>query len=497
MTKKTLNLILDGTDVRQNLSALRQEIKTPEVKAKIRKELSHHIPHFISLLKHEDAKTRKNTALVMGEMQMYEFLAPLFEGYISESQLFVKSSYLTALQSYDCSEYMEQLKERLNELSNTNQSLESTKHVQEEIRALSKLIIQEEGMDTHTFTGYSHPLDCIFLTNKLHKDLIEEEITEGKIISFNAGVRVVTEDLSSLLDLRTYSELLLVIPGLTTVSKEPGEAASSISKSNLTMLLRSIHKEKTPFYFRIELKSKMPLDQKSKFAKKFASQLEQETSRFLINSTSNYEMEIRLIENKFGTLNVLLKLFTIPDHRFHYRKESVAASIRPVNAAQIVALAKDYMIPDSRTLDPFCGVGTMLIERQMVVKGNTSYGIDFYAPAIEKARINTEAAGQIVHYINRNFFEFSHEYKFDEILTNMPYATGHKSQDEIQTLYQDFFPKAKEVLTHNGTIIMYSRNPELVNALSKRYEFQIIKALEIVKKENAWLFIIKFTNTSF
>ncbi len=491
MNNQLLMKIFNNEDARQNLSALRQEIKDPLKKARLRAELKCSDHSLVPLLSHDDAKTRKNTALLMGDLGMPEFLAPLFQGYLSEQQLFVRSSYLTALQSYDCSAYISELKSQIEHLSTTQLTAENQKHVEAELRALSKLIVQEEGTTLHTFTGYHTTLDCILLTNRLHKSITEEQITEGEFIPFNAGVRVLTNHIEELLEIRTYSELLIVVPGLTTVSNDPSKAGESIASSNLLPLLYSIHKEKTPFYFRIELKSKMALDEKSRFVKKLSSELERHTKRSLLNSTSDYEIELRLIENKSGSFNVLLKLFTINDQRFDYRKESVAASIRPVNAAQLVALAKPYMIEDSRTLDPFCGVGTMLIERQKVVKGNTSYGIDFYAPAIEKARINTEAAGQIIHYINRNFFDFTHEYTFDEIFTNMPYATGHKSEEEIQELYHAFFSKAHEVLTMNGTIIMYSRNPELVLTLSKQNQYQIIQSYEIVPKETAWLFILQ------
>ena len=487
-----LQAILSNIDTRQNLSTLRQELKNPVKRPVLIKEIIPHADAFIHLLEHEDAKTRKNSALLMGDLSMPIFCNALYHGYINETQRFVRSAYLTALQSYDCSSFINELKDQITQLSNTSLTPENTKHIQEEIRALSKLIVQEEGFIPHTFTGFHMPLDCIMLTNKLCKELIEAAITSGKIVPFRAGVRVITDNLQELLNLRTYSELLFVVPGLSIADKDPVVAAKTIAKSSLLMLLHNIHAEKTPFYFRIELKSKQSLDIRSKYVKKLSSELELCTNRNLQNSTSNYEIELRLIENKTGHYNVLLKLFTLEDNRFTYRKEAVAASIRPVNAAQLVALAKDYMIENSRTLDPFCGVGTMLLERQMLVKGNTSYGIDFYAPAIEKAQINTDAAGQIVHYINRNFFDFKHEYLFDEIFTNMPYSTGHKSVDEIELLYKDFFSKAREVLTKKGTIIMYSHNPELVRELSYHYKYNILEALEFMPKESAWLFIIRF-----
>ncbi len=501
MINQLLQNILAGIDTRQNLSSLRKEIKEPQNKADLSKLITTCTVDIIKLLNSSDAKTRKNTALLMGDIPMPDFLPVLLKHYQKEEQRFVKTAYLTALQSYDCSTVIPQLKEELEALMSITLTIENTKHIQEEIRALSKLIVQEDGIQTHTFVGAAYPLDCIFTTNPFHKEVLETEILnqlsvsnpndDSKFLPFSAGVRIITDNLNSLLPLRTYNELFIVIPGLTTVEMDPIQASHAIAKSNLLILLKSTHQEKTPFHFRIELKSKMTLNEKSKFAKKFASELERLTDRFLLNSTSNYEIELRLIENKFGTYNVLLKLFTINDSRFAYRKEAIASSIRPSSAAQLVALAKKYMIPDSRTLDPFCGVGTMLIERQKIVKGNTSYGIDFYSPAITKAKINTDEAGQIIHFVNRNFFDFTHEYKFDEIFTNMPYETGHKSLDEIETLYRDFFPKSKEMLTESGTIIMYSHNPELVKSLAPRYGYQIKEAFEIMRRENTWLFILK------
>lgn len=113
----------------------------------------------------------------------------------------------------------------------------------------------------------------------------------------------------------------------------------------------------------------MSLSERSKFAKKVASKLEELTAHKLRNSTSHYEFEIRMIEGKSGDYYLLVKLNTIVDRRFSYREEFIPTSIKPVNAALLVELAKDYMIPDAQILDPFCGVGTMLIERQKVVKG--------------------------------------------------------------------------------------------------------------------------------
>lgn len=495
MINTLLKDILNGDNIRQNLSKVRAKIKDSDNFNALRFAIGDHLDYFIGLLKHEDAKTRKNAALLMGDLADEDFLTALFEGYTSEETLFVKGAYLTALASFDCSPFVNELKSRINELSQIELTDENRKHISEELRGLNKLIIMEEGVEPHTFVGYSHPLDCIFLTNKLHKELLEKEISELQItglelIPFLAGVRVQTNNLYPLLDLRSYSELLIAVPELTTVEKNPTSACKAIMDSGLIELLKATHKEEHGFHFRIEIRSKMALSEKSAYAKKLAGALELASGRKLINSTSNYEIELRLIENKLGTFNVLLKLNTLADERFAYRTQSVAASIRPTSAAQLVALAKDYMVADAQVLDPFCGVGTMLIERQMVVKANTSYGIDFYSPAIEKARVNMENAEQIIHFVNRNFFDFTHEYKFDEIFTNMPFITGHKSEEEIEEVYEEFFPKAKEVLKSGGRVIMLSHNADLVRELSLELKFEIVEEFTVSVKEGTSLFVI-------
>ena len=54
------------------------------------------------------------------------------------------------------------------------------------------------------------------------------------------------------------------------------------------------------------MKSRMSLSERSKFAKKVASKLEELTAHKLRNSTSHYEFEIRMIEGKSGIIILLV-----------------------------------------------------------------------------------------------------------------------------------------------------------------------------------------------
>ncbi|MEG0109035.1 MAG: hypothetical protein RR705_09330, partial [Lachnospiraceae bacterium] len=330
MIKTILIQITKQKDVRQNLSKLRQEIKLDNSKKELSDLLTNSPHELISCLDNPDAKTRKNAALLMGDLGLSTFRSPLFDYYLKETHLFVKSAYLTALKSFDCSPFIPQLKEQIELLVHTPRTTDNNKHIEAEIRALSELIILEEGTVTHTFTGFHKRFECILLTNRLHKSVTELQITKGLVQPFIAGLKVTTNDISELTAIRTYSELLFVIPSLETCVMDPIKAAKQLIDSSLLSLLESIHLESAPFYFRIGIKSSMDLDTKSALTKKLSSEIQRLSNRKLLNSTSNYEIEIRLIENKLEEFNVLVKLFTIPDSRFDYRKETIAASIKPV-----------------------------------------------------------------------------------------------------------------------------------------------------------------------
>lgn len=492
MIRDTFEDIIQKKDVRLNLIKLKAEIKEGFNKDALLYQIGADFQIFYELLKNEDAKIRKNTALIMGELAVPQFLEKLYQAYLKEEQLFVKTSYLTAMKNFDYGNLLPDLKERLASLNLLDIKESDKKHISEEMRALTQLILGKEGVKQHIFNGYEVPSELVLLTNRNFKNITLDQLNKDKVKEFNAGVILRTDNLNEVLPIRTYKELLFMIEDVKVCSSDVNAAAEKIAASSLIDFLIKRHKGFVPFYFRIELKSKLDLDKKSVFTKKLGTRIEQLTDRKLINTTSNYEFELRLIENKEGNYNVLIKLFTLKDERFIYRRKAIAASIQPADAALMVALAKDYLTDDAQVLDPFCGVGTMLIERNQLLRANTMYGLDVYSDAINKAKENTEAAHAIIHYINRDFFDFKHDYLFDEIFTNMPRAMGHKEEDEIFTLYKKFFIKAPEHMKHGGVMILYSHNRDYIRKLCNRNIYRLEQEYEISKKEGAYLFVIRY-----
>lgn len=432
-------------------------------------------------------------ALLMGDLGNQEFWSRFTQAYRREEQRFVKSAYLSAIGSFNYSAYLEELKEQLCLLGKMEETQENRKHLMEEMRELSALVVRAEGIKNHEFTGFDRPYDIVLLTNRNFAGLTQEELTalnpDAKSKVFGAGVRARVTNLRWMDKIRTWQELLFVVRDMGTCPMEPFKAAEVITGSGLLSLLNESHGGGEPWYFRIELKSRKTLEERSSFIRKLSGQIEKLSGRKLINTATDYEVELRLIENKEGNCNLLLKLYTLKDNRFSYRKEVTPTGIRPTAAALTAALAREYMKEGAQVLD-LRGAGTMLIERHKAVRAYTSYGVDIQEDAVRKARKNTEAAGMAAHYINRDFFQFRHDYLFDEVITDMPFQMGHVTEEEIYGLYLRFFGCIAGFLKEDGIIILYSRNRGFVRPLAARNGFSVLKEYEISKKEGTYVFIL-------
>lgn len=490
--EQLLNELVENKNIRTNLSTLRQTIKDEEKKAELLTQVGKQEVLFLSFLQSEDAKTRKNAALLFGDLAYQNALEALYEAYVSENTLFVKASYLQAMAELDVSEKMPELKEKLTELLALEVEPENKKHVDEEIRALRKIIIQAEGIRCHTPDLKGKHVKVILLTNRTQRETIRRTIDCGEASVHPLGVQVETDDLEKLMRIRTYRELVFPLEVEGYLSDNPIEAAQKIWNSGVLTLLDSLHKEQGEYYFRIECKSAMDLEKRSAFTRKLATELESLSKGQLINSTSDYEVELRLIANKEGLFFPCIRLLTIKNQRFAYRKNAISASIHPSTAALIMELAKDYLKEDAQIMDPFCGVGTMLIERNKKVPAREMYGTDIFGEAIVFARENTELAEMRVNYIHRDFMDFKHDYLFNEIVTNMP-LRGQKSKQEMDAFYGDFFEKAKTHLTKDAVIIMYTNEIGFVKKqLRLHKEYSLLQETCLQPKNDFYLLIMGY-----
>ncbi len=496
MTPDLLNDLLEklreGTDIRQTLIAIRPLLSQEDAGA-AKECLREETDLLAALLKHEDPKVRKNAALILGELETEACLPFLFDAYEKEKTLFVRADYLKAVSKMDCGPWLPMLEERERELAGADVSGPDQKHLALELRALRDIIWKKKDPDRHHFRLPGRKVDVILLTSRALRDLTIAQVKAASVRGLGAGARFHGADLKQVLGIRTYTELLFPIPGLQAVPEDPYEAGEMLAGAGIPAFLDTMHEAGGIYRYRVEIKGEEKTGTK---IRRLCASLEQKESR-LANSVSDYEVEIRLLRRREGDYIPCLKLCTIPDKRFEYRKEFTSESISPVNAALTVRFADSYLKEGAKVLDPFCGVGTMLIERDQAVPAKELYGTDIFGEAIAKGRENAALAGRDIRFVNRDILTFTHDRPFDEVITDMPAAqtdplTGMRQEPE--GLYKAFFEKIPELLADGAVLVLYTPRPELAaKCIARDGRFKIASQAALDDRRGTGILVVIFS----
>lgn len=491
MIEELIQYILEGKELRQSLSRLRAAIKEEESRKKAAGLLGDGQAVAV-LLGDSDPKVRKNAASLLGDLRMSGQSKALFQAYQKEEQMFIRSAYLKALAKMDIRPYISQLRERYDLLMDYQPKEEEKKHIAEELRAMEQMLRQQGEKQSHTFCGWKKKLVILLTTGPSYREVTGEKLTACRKGYHSLGVKAVVDDLMDVVKIRTFRELLFPfhIKDDIPMDAKPEEVGRALASSNLLELLEKCHKEPAPFLFRLEIRGGLELKKRSDFVKKTALVIETETGRKLINSTDDYEFEVRLLVGKDEKLKGFLKMNTIPMDRFSYRKHAISTSIHPSLAALLMELAEPYLRKGATVLDPCCGVGTMLIERYKKLPARELYGVDIFGEAIAGAWENAALAEVPVHFIQKDWFNFSHKYLFDEIISNLP-LRGKKSKEEQDEFYRKFFEKSKEHLKKDGYMILYGNEAGFIKKQIRLHpEFHLVKEFVIRPKDQFVLYVI-------
>ena len=497
--KYLINELINQLNVRSNLSELRKAIKNPQKMEEAQRLLYDEKELLEGFLSDADPKIRKNAALLIGDLEWQDSLDALYQAYQAEDTRFVKSSYLQAMQRLEVDDLLPDLKQRIEVLRETRLDDDNRKHVEEEVRELQKLIIGCEGIQKHKFSPLDKKLTVLLVTNKnLRENVaksINDRLTTAKAKTHPLGVLVETDHFTAVSKIRTYRELLFPVPGCNMLPGVPAKGAELLWSSGLYQLLCDLHTEGGTFYYRLEVKDQMDLEKRSEFARKFTAALDQCSRGKLVNTTSDYEVEIRLMGTREGNYFPCIRLYTYKDTRFAYRRNAIATSMHPATAALIAELAKPYLKENAQIMDPFCGVGTLLIERNHLVAAREMYATDVFGDAITLGRENAAAAKAHINFIHRDFFDFHHEYTFDEVITDLP-MRGKKTREEMDAFYSSFFEKLPEILSPEAIIILYTNEAGFVKKqLRLHKEYELLQETNMQKatqtKQGFDLFIIR------
>lgn len=490
MINKFCREICNGENIRENLIQLNQTVKDEAFLDCFLDEYYENEAFFIGLLDHEDAKVRKNMIKLLGRVADPVLMEPLFRHYREEETQFLKAEYLLALAAFDYKDYLPELKARWEELSGQ----ELTKHTQEEMKHLKKLIWKIEPPKRHTFSGYDMENKLLLVVSRGHEAAVLEQMeaipeTSGKIIP--GGCLVTTKRLEEVCDVRTFQAVLFDFYPVTIQTKDGAVIGEKILDAGMIEYLQKRHGETTPFLFRVEVKGMKDIGEKNRLARDLSEYLEKYGKGRLVNEPSFYEVEIRIIVGNKGS-RVFLKLTCLPDERFSYRKYVTSSSMNPTKAALMLHYAGPYLKPDANVLDPFCGTGTLLIERSRVMSSRSMYGLDISGQALQAAWENSHRADIPVQLIQRNLNDFKHEYLFDEIITDMPRRSGNKPVKEIEYTYHLLFAKSGELLTPGGIAVVYSEEEKWMEKELKTVPWiKLLKKYPMGKDNSSWIYIMQ------
>ena len=133
------------------------------------------------------------------------------------------------------------------------------------------------------------------------------------------------------------------------------------------------------------------------------------------------------------------------------------------------------------------------MERVKAGNADPLYGLDISEEAVLKARVNAEAAGITIHYINRDVRDFRHEYLFDEIVSDLPLTGRSRNLLELTELYSAFFKRVPELLKKGGRLFLYtSEENAFRSALKENRELKLLKNFLIQEKTGSRLYILEY-----
>ncbi len=183
------------------------------------------------------------------------------------------------------------------------------------------------------------------------------------------------------------------------------------------------------------------------------------------NNPSHYDCELR-IEAKNGTASVYWKLWNVPDDRYPWRTETVAASMHPATAACLARAALSRVNAEQpRVLDPFCGSGTLLFSIEKERACTALIGVDRSPDAIQKARKNARAGHSRTMFIQKDCRKLRAGEGFDLVLSNLPFGNRVGTHEENEQTYRAFVRLLPELLCDGGTAVLYTMEYTLLKKL--------------------------------
>lgn len=474
MIKALCSRIYGKEQLREDLIQLNRLVKTEDMREAFLDEFYENESFYLELLDEEDPKIRKNAVKLLACVGDSASLEPLWQHYLSEKTRFLRADYLEAFKSFDMTPHIKTLENMWEEMTKKDAG---DKHDQAESRKLRELIWMKHPPQKHRFRYPKEKSRLCFIVPRGTEEMAAQAMDAAIVQKMSGGFisEVAAEDFRQVIQSRVYQSLLFdfcpkLITGKDGVPDGKKAGAILMGEGLLDFLDRLHESNGRPYVFRVDVKGIREPAVKNRIAREVSQILEEMGEGRLVNDASHFEMEIRMLYSKRMDCRVFLKLYTLPDRRFTYRKQILPVSMQPSRAALMLAFAGKELKDDANVLDPFCGSGVLLIERARMAGYRSLYGLDIYRPALDACEANSRNAKIRIQTIQRDFSDFRHEYPFDEIVTDMPRKSENHSAEDIGYIYRKFFDRISHWMGKTGVILLYSEEDRLIRDNIKRHE---------------------------
>ncbi len=137
--------------------------------------------------------------------------------------------------------------------------------------------------------------------------------------------------------------------------------------------------------------------------------------------------------------------------------------LRPAVAAAMVRLSMPQ--DDDIVVDPFCGSGTILIERDLAGRHGQLLGGDFDPAAVEAATRNVGPRHKPIDLKVWDAVSLPlRDESADVVMTNPPFGIKVGEKRGLSGLYRAFLAEAYRVLRPGGRLVVLAHDPALVDA---------------------------------
>ncbi len=428
-------------------------------------------------------KRRKQAARLIGALANPMDAPALISALERETTRFVRPSMLLALGSAGGDAAREALSAYT---PSEPETPDDEKHFMEERQALRAALERLAPAVVPTFKAFGEELR-VQLRGAIPASIIAEADRLGiQTLQRQTGVELFLTDLIPLQSIRSYREALMP---LGKAAFEPAAIAALAERENISERLARWHDYTGSFPMRIEVRG-VSHEARGAFIRACVPLLEKQG---FANAPSAYAAELRI--EAAEAANVYIKLSSVPDMRFEYRKQALPASIHPADAAALIRFAfpEEEHKPPARVLDPCCGSGTLLIEYGNYAKGRL-FGVDIAHKAIDAARENAKSARLDIQLVRKDLTEFIAGEPFDAVIANLPFGLRTGTHKDNKALYPALLDRLPSWLKIGGIAALYTADAGLLRRAILKRPYLKLKSEAAVETGglSARLFVLRF-----